>query len=503
MLGANPLNFTNIQKLNGSNYKKWKQEIDILLGLLEYDVALREEKPAALTAESTEAEKSHFANWEKSNRLSLLIIQNAMEEHVRGGIKKCDTAKDFLAAISEKYQKSQKVETGNFLSTFTTMKHDGIGSVREHLLKMVDVANKLTSLEIPINDEFIVHMALNSLTPEYEKIKVSYHTQKDKWSVNELISICCEQEDRLKKGKIVAINLVDIVNGKKAGGPKKNGNQKIGGSKGGSTFGKKFSNDSAVPAKSAQNPRTSENLKVNKKIAKCYFCQKYGHVRKDCDGFKAWLVKKGNNTVFNNHFINGFRRERMQSKENYRVFVGNGSRLEVESVGSIELKLSSGFLLFLNKVLYVPSMRRNLVSASSLVKDGFAFTGDSEILKLFRNDKLNDLLGHAFMSGDLWQIQCTEVQECFNIEYSAPKRMLTNENSSMLWHRRLGHISKDRMTRSDRGGEYFGRYTEAGQQKGPFAIYLQESGIVAQYTTPGTPQQNGVAGGGTELLKTW
>ncbi|VVA27493.1 PREDICTED: UBN2 domain-containing [Prunus dulcis] len=155
-----------------------------------------------------------------------------MEEHVRGGIKKCDTTKEYLATISEKYQKSQKVETGKILSTFTTMKHDGTGSVRE---QMVDMANKLTSLQISINDEFIVHMALNSLTPEYEQIKVSYHTQKDKWSVNELISICCEQEDMLKKGKTMAVNLVDIVNRKKAGGSKKYGNHKFGGSKGGST----------------------------------------------------------------------------------------------------------------------------------------------------------------------------------------------------------------------------------------------------------------------------
>lgn len=47
--------------------------------------------------------------------------------------------------------------------------------------------------------------------------------------------------------------------------------------------------------------------------------------------------------------------------------------------------------------------------------------------------------------------------------------------------------------RSDRGGEYFGKYTEAGQQKGPFALYLQDHGIMAQYTTPYNPQQNSVA----------
>ena len=50
-----------------------------------------------------------------------------------------------------------------------------------------------------------------------------------------------------------------------------------------------------------------------------------------------------------------------------------------------------------------------------------------------------------------------------------------------------------KIVRSDRGGEYYGRYTEDGQASGPFAKFLQENGIVAQYTMPGTPEQNGVA----------
>lgn len=50
-----------------------------------------------------------------------------------------------------------------------------------------------------------------------------------------------------------------------------------------------------------------------------------------------------------------------------------------------------------------------------------------------------------------------------------------------------------KVVRSDRGGEYYGKFDESGQNKGPFALYLQEHGIAAQYTTPGTPEQNGVA----------
>ena len=55
------------------------------------------------------------------------------------------------------------------------------------------------------------------------------------------------------------------------------------------------------------------------------------------------------------------------------------------------------------------------------------------------------------------------------------------------------HILKIKIVRSDHGGEYYGRHTPYGQAPGPFARFLQENGIVAQYSTPGEPQQNGVA----------
>ena len=50
-----------------------------------------------------------------------------------------------------------------------------------------------------------------------------------------------------------------------------------------------------------------------------------------------------------------------------------------------------------------------------------------------------------------------------------------------------------KVVRSYRGGKYYGRYTENGKPLGPFARFLQELGIVAQYTMPGSPNQNGVA----------
>ena len=49
---------------------------------------------------------------------------------------------------------------------------------------------------------------------------------------------------------------------------------------------------------------------------------------------------------------------------------------------------------------------------------------------------------------------------------------------------------KINVVRSDKGGEYYGKYDEAGRRPRPFAQFLEKNGIVAQYTNPGTPEQN-------------
>ena len=57
----------------------------------------------------------------------------------------------------------------------------------------------------------------------------------------------------------------------------------------------------------------------------------------------------------------------------------------------------------------------------------------------------------------------------------------------------LQQVNNIKVVHSDRGGEYSGRYDETGCKPGPFAKYLQECCIDAQYTMIGTPQQNGIA----------
>ena len=105
------------------------------------------------------------------------------------------------------------------------------------------------------------------------------------------------------------------------------------------------------------------------------------------------------------------------------------------------MKLESGFQLVLENVFYVPSFRRNLISVSVMDKIGYWFN--------IRNGKVNifldsQLIGHCILSHNLYQLSLHSNIDEINV---VSKRPLVKERSFKLWHKRLGHISKERVER--------------------------------------------------------
>lgn len=73
-------NFTNIETLTSSNFKKLKQDVEIVLDLMNIDLALREDQHAALTIASTVDQRNTYEKWERDNMMSLKIMKKAMKE---------------------------------------------------------------------------------------------------------------------------------------------------------------------------------------------------------------------------------------------------------------------------------------------------------------------------------------------------------------------------------------------------------------------------------------
>ena len=56
----------------------------IVLGCMDLDLALRKEQPAALTDESFDMDVKNYEQWERSNRMSLMIMKHSIPETIRG-----------------------------------------------------------------------------------------------------------------------------------------------------------------------------------------------------------------------------------------------------------------------------------------------------------------------------------------------------------------------------------------------------------------------------------
>ena len=127
------------------------------------------------------------------------------------------------------------------------------------------------------------------------------------------------------------------------------------------------------------------------------------------------------------------------------IYSGNKMRSHVEAVGTCSLVLSSGFILNLEKTFYIPSFSRNLISVSRLVPLGYSFKFYETSFSLFYK---SNLIGNGTLSDGLFSIdlQNDATNNAMHV-HTGIKRCVINEDSSMLWHRRLGHISIQRIKR--------------------------------------------------------
>lgn len=69
-------------------------------------------------------------------------------------------------------------------------------------MKMSNITFKLKALKLGLTDDLLVHLVLISVLAQYSQFTMSYNIQKDKWTLNELISHCVQEEYRIKQKKI-------------------------------------------------------------------------------------------------------------------------------------------------------------------------------------------------------------------------------------------------------------------------------------------------------------
>ena len=89
-----------------------------------------------------------------------------------------------------------------------------------------------------------------------------------------------------------------------------------------------------------------------------------------------------------------------------KLYMGNLSTSKVEGVGKIALKMSSGKIVTLIKVLHVLDVRKNLVSESLLSKNGFKLVFVYDKFVLSKNEMY---VGKSYPSDGLFKLNVMSV----------------------------------------------------------------------------------------------
>ncbi|GAV86450.1 hypothetical protein CFOL_v3_29880, partial [Cephalotus follicularis] len=79
-------NMVTIEVLTGSNFKKWKEDIEFTMKMADVDLSLVTDKAGELIVASTDDEKLVHAAWIKSNCICLLSMRRSILDHLKSGI---------------------------------------------------------------------------------------------------------------------------------------------------------------------------------------------------------------------------------------------------------------------------------------------------------------------------------------------------------------------------------------------------------------------------------
>ncbi|XP_074591099.1 uncharacterized protein LOC141846987 [Curcuma longa] len=100
---------SNIPELNGSNFSDWHEQVLITLGCLDLDFCLQADEPSKPTDAVSVEEKFLYEKWERSNRLSLMIIKSKMAKNIRTSIPESTNARKFLLSVEKKFVPIKKI----------------------------------------------------------------------------------------------------------------------------------------------------------------------------------------------------------------------------------------------------------------------------------------------------------------------------------------------------------------------------------------------------------
>lgn len=183
--------------MKDDNYiKVWKERILLHLRWIDINYAIRKGK-LPIDDTGIKVDISLHDKWKQSSHLRVIFMKTKISIGINGLVDQYNDVPALLKAIDKQLVTLDKALANTLILKFSFIKLTSVKGVCEHIIQMRDIVALLKILEVDISKSFIVHYILNTFPQQYGPFKISYNMHKDKWLINELMTIYVQEEGRL------------------------------------------------------------------------------------------------------------------------------------------------------------------------------------------------------------------------------------------------------------------------------------------------------------------
>ncbi|XP_024984103.1 uncharacterized protein LOC112520030 [Cynara cardunculus var. scolymus] len=376
--------------------------------------------------------------------------------------------------MKRKYQDSSRVKRAQLQALrrdFEVLQMQEGEAVTDYYARAMGITNNMRIHGEKMNDTTIVEKLLRSLTSKFDYVVCSIEESNDpdELSLDKLQSSLLVHEQKLKRRFIVEEQALKVSTASYFNGRGRDSGR------GRARGGGQVNRDSNSKGRDRDHEKSKvECLRCHryghyasecytrlpdhdKSKVECLRCHQYGHhatvcytklpnikMKKETSNFleetkesktllmvvhegkksepETWFVDTG----CSNH-MSGSKSSFLNLDESFQSIVSFGdlSTIAVMGKGDINIKTNNGIVETISNVMYVPSLKNNLLSACQLQEKGYVIILDKGVCEIYDPARRKTIATVHMSSNRLYPIKFESIQSCL---------LADAKNSSWLWH---------------------------------------------------------------------